>query len=50
MDSTDEFLDQLHDKQAKDEWNREHHGKGNPEEKLPSKRSGRRGGSREKRN
>lgn len=37
MKSTEEFLEKLHDTQAKDEKNRSSLGKGQPSEKLPNK-------------
>lgn len=37
MDSTNEFVEKLHDTQAKDEANRKHQGKGSPEKKLSTK-------------
>ncbi|MBM4765212.1 DUF4023 family protein [Bacillus sp. B15-48] len=37
MDSTNEFLNKLHDKQQKDEKNRKRR-KNNPSEKLPTNR------------
>ncbi len=37
MDNTHEFVEKLHDKQEKDERNKKRQGKGNPNEKLPSK-------------
>ena len=37
MESTQEFVDKLHDTQAKDEKNREHQGNGNPAGKLANK-------------
>lgn len=37
MESLDQFLDKLHDKQAKDERNRRLHGKNQPDKKLPTK-------------
>jgi len=37
MESTDQFLNKLHDKQAKDEKNRQHQGKKTPSAKLPTK-------------
>jgi len=39
MDSTNEFLTKLHDKQHKDEQNRKQQGKNNPSEKLPTNRN-----------
>jgi hypothetical protein len=38
MDSTNDFLNKLHDKQRKDEQNRKRQGKNNPSEKLPTNR------------
>lgn len=37
MRSTEEFVDKVHDTQAKDEKNRRTQGKGTPSEKLPNK-------------
>ncbi|WP_431308878.1 DUF4023 domain-containing protein [Halalkalibacter flavus] len=37
MDDTKQFIDKLHDKQQKDEQNRQRQGKGHPEKKLPNK-------------
>lgn len=37
MRSTDEFVEKLHDTQAKDEKNRRTNGKGQPSKKLPTK-------------
>jgi hypothetical protein len=37
MDSTRQFLDKLHDTQAKDERNRRKNSKGQPSGKLPTK-------------
>jgi hypothetical protein len=37
MKSTEQFIDKLHDTQAKDEKNRRTQGKGTPSEKLPTK-------------
>lgn len=37
MESTHEFVEKLHDTQAKDEKNRRTNGKGNPSDKLPNK-------------
>lgn len=37
MKSTSEFLNELHDKQAKDEKNRRTQGKGEQSAKLPTK-------------
>jgi hypothetical protein len=39
MESTNEFLNKLHDKQEKDEKNRKRQGKNNPSEKLPTNRN-----------
>ncbi|AZS17728.1 DUF4023 domain-containing protein [Paenibacillus lutimineralis] len=40
MDNTHEFVEKLHDKQAKDEANKRRQGKGNPAGQLPSKPHG----------
>ena len=37
MDDTNDFVEKLHDKQKKDEDNRQHQGKGNPGKKKPNK-------------
>jgi hypothetical protein len=37
MDDTKQFIDKLHDKQQKDEQNRQRQGKGHPEKKLQNK-------------
>ncbi|WP_078553185.1 DUF4023 domain-containing protein [Bacillus alkalicellulosilyticus] len=37
MDNTHEFVEQLHDKQKKDEQNRKRQGHGKPSKKLPNK-------------
>ncbi|RSK29081.1 DUF4023 domain-containing protein [Bacillus sp. HMF5848] len=37
MESTHEFVEKIHDTQKKDEKNREHQGKHNPNQKLPNK-------------
>ncbi|MFC5987650.1 DUF4023 domain-containing protein [Marinicrinis lubricantis] len=37
MESTDQYLNKLHDTQAKDEKNRRAQGKGTPSSKLPTK-------------
>lgn len=37
MESTEQFLEKLHETQAKDEKNRERQGKGTPSAKLPTK-------------
>lgn len=37
MKSTEQFIDKLHDTQAKDEKNRRTQGKGTPSEKLATK-------------
>ncbi|MBO9607179.1 MAG: DUF4023 domain-containing protein [Paenibacillaceae bacterium] len=37
MDNTQQFVEKLHDQQAKDEANRKHQGKGSPEKKLSNK-------------
>ncbi|MBM7662825.1 hypothetical protein JOC85_003636 [Bacillus mesophilus] len=37
MEDTNKFVDELHEKQAKDEQNRKRQGKGHPEQKLPNK-------------
>lgn len=37
MKSTEEFLNKLHDTQAKDEKNRRTNGKGDPSNRLPGK-------------
>lgn len=39
MESTNEFLNKLHDKQHKDETNRKRQGKNNPSDKLPTNRN-----------
>jgi hypothetical protein len=39
MESTNDFLTKLHDKQQKDEQNRKRQGKNNPSEKLPTNRN-----------
>jgi hypothetical protein len=39
MESTNDFLNKLHDKQQKDEQNRKRQGKNNPSEKLPTNRN-----------
>ncbi|MBB6454483.1 hypothetical protein HNQ94_002965 [Salirhabdus euzebyi] len=36
MDNTHDFVEKIHDKQAKDKENKQKQGKGNPSEKLPS--------------
>ncbi|GGG00589.1 DUF4023 domain-containing protein [Paenibacillus aceti] len=38
MDNTHEFVEKLHDKQAKDEAGKRRQGKGNPAGKLASKK------------
>lgn len=38
MESTSQFLNNLHDKQRKDEQNRKRQGKNNPSDKLPTNR------------
>lgn len=40
MDNTHEFVEKLHETQAKQELNKEHHGKGTPSDKLPTKQHG----------
>lgn len=40
MDNTHEFVEKLHDTQAKEARNKEHQGKGTPSEKLPNKKHG----------
>ncbi|HEY4389843.1 MAG TPA: DUF4023 domain-containing protein [Paenibacillus sp.] len=40
MDNTHEFVEKLHDKQAKNEANKRRNGNGNPEGRLSSKRHG----------
>jgi hypothetical protein len=37
MDHTNDFVEKLHEKQEKDEANRQHQGKGNPGKKKPNK-------------
>lgn len=37
MNNPNDFLDTIHEKQAKDEQNRKHQGKGNPGKKKPNK-------------
>ncbi|WP_264448244.1 DUF4023 domain-containing protein [Bacillus cereus] len=37
MSKSNDFLDTLHEKQAKDEQNRQHQGNGNPAKKKPNK-------------
>ncbi len=37
MEDTKKFVDQLQEKQAKDEQNRKRQGHGHPEKKLPNK-------------
>lgn len=39
MESTNDFLNKLHDKQQKDEQNRKRQGKNNPSDKLPTNRN-----------
>ncbi|WP_082865795.1 DUF4023 domain-containing protein [Paenibacillus crassostreae] len=36
MDSTHEFVEKIHDTQAKDKRNKEHQGKGTPDRQLPN--------------
>jgi hypothetical protein len=40
MDSTEKFVEKLHDKQEKDEKNRKTQGQGAPSAKLPAKQHG----------
>lgn len=37
MSNSNDFLETLHEKQEKDEKNRQHQGKGNPGKKKPNK-------------
>jgi hypothetical protein len=37
MEDTHEFVEKINEKQAKDELNRKHQGKGTPGDKLPGK-------------
>ncbi|WP_340006800.1 DUF4023 domain-containing protein [Paenibacillus sp. FSL K6-0276] len=37
MDDTHAFVEKVHDTQKKAEKNKEHHGKGTPSQKLPTK-------------
>ncbi|OXM86489.1 DUF4023 domain-containing protein [Paenibacillus rigui] len=37
MEDLQQFVEKIHDKQAKDEKNRRHQGKGTPGDKLPNK-------------
>lgn len=37
MESTHEFVEDVHQKQKRDEQNRKNQGKGNPSSKLPNK-------------
>ena len=39
MDSTNEFVKKLHEKQKKDEQNRKRQGKNNPSDQLPTNRN-----------
>ena len=40
MDSTHEFVEKLHDTQAKAAKNKEHQGKGTPSQRMPTKQHG----------
>ncbi|MFH5187057.1 DUF4023 domain-containing protein [Paenibacillus sp. TAB 01] len=40
MEDLHQFVEKLHDKQEKDEKNRQHQGKGTPGFKLPNKQHG----------
>lgn len=40
MEDTHKFVEKLHERQKKDQKNKEHQGNGTPNEKLPTKQHG----------